>query len=412
MKALVFLTDPDPWTPPAGGPPALDRFATTPVALQDIAEPKLIGDDWVVLDTRLCGICGSDTKQMFMDDAEESGDNAMTAFISFPQVLGHEVVATVGEAGGAAEAAGLAPGARVVLNPWLSCGPRGLDPVCPACAAGDLNLCWRFLDGRLAPGIHTGNSSDATGGFAERLPAHHSMAFPVPDDITDEVAVLADPFSVSLHAITRNPPPPGGRVVVYGAGALGTTSVAILRSLYPDVDVAVVAAHPAQAALARQLGASLVIEPEPRLAVVEALAGWSGSVLRAPWEGLPVAYPGQIDVIYDTIGSPETLEVDVRVLASRGRVVVTGVHAPGRFEWTPLYFKEIRILGSSAFGVEEVDGVRKHAMEHYFDLVRSGRIDISAMLTHRFRLDEWREAFVAIATQMHTGAVKVAFDFR
>ena len=47
------------------------------------------------------------------------------------------------------------------------------------------------------------------------------MMVPVPDDVTDEVAVLADPFSVSLHAVTRTPPPPGGRAVVYGAGALG-----------------------------------------------------------------------------------------------------------------------------------------------------------------------------------------------
>jgi threonine dehydrogenase-like Zn-dependent dehydrogenase len=117
-------------------------------------------------------------------------------------------------------------GQRVVLNPWLSCAPRGIDPVCPACAAGDLSACHHFTDGRLAPGIHTGNSSDATGGFAEYLPAHQSMAIPVPEEVPDEVAVLADPFSVSLHAITRNPPPPGGRVLVYGAGALGTTSTA------------------------------------------------------------------------------------------------------------------------------------------------------------------------------------------
>jgi threonine dehydrogenase-like Zn-dependent dehydrogenase len=44
--------------------------------------------------------------------------------------------------------------------------------------------------------------------------------------------------------------------------------------------------------------------------------------------------------------------------------------------------------------------------------VRDGRIDLSPMLTHRFPLDEWREAFTTIARQHHTGAIKVAFDFR
>ena len=76
-----------------------------------------------------------------------------------------------------------------------------------------------------------------------------------------------------------------------------------------------------------------------------------------------------IDVVYDTVGKPETFEVGVRVLASRGTLVKAGVHAPGRWEWSPLYFKEISWVGSNAFGVEEVEGVRKHAIEHYLDLV-------------------------------------------
>ena len=72
---------------------------------------------------------------------------------------------------------------------------------------------------------------------------------------------VADPFAVSLHSVTRHPPPPGGKALVYGAGALGTTATAILRALYPDVEVMVVARFAAQAELARRLGAT-VVEPE------------------------------------------------------------------------------------------------------------------------------------------------------
>jgi len=170
--------------------------------------------------------------------------------------------------------------------------------------------------------------------------------------------------------------------------------------------------HPAQQELARRLGASVVaadLEPE---AIVVALADWSGSELLRPWAGLPLTHPGSIDVGYDTIGAPQTLELALRVLGSRATLVVSGVHAGGRFEWSPWYFKEISVVGSNAFGVEEVDGVRKHAIEHYLDFVTSGRIDVSAMLTHRFRLEEWRDAFTALAEQHDTGAIKVAFDFR
>ncbi|MEJ5254101.1 MAG: SDR family NAD(P)-dependent oxidoreductase [Acidimicrobiales bacterium] len=184
------------------------------------------------------------------------------------------------------------------------------------------------------------------------------------------VAVLADPFSVSLHAITRNPPPEGGRAVVYGAGALGITSTAILQALYPSVEVATIARWPAQAALASRLGAT---------------------VLR---------------------GAPQTVEVGIRVLTHGGKLVQMGVSSPARFEWTPWYFQELQLIGSNAFGIEEVAGRRQHAIVHYLELVAEGRIDLSGMLTHRFRLDQWRDAFRTLIDQGSTGAIKVAFDFR
>jgi len=412
MKALVFGFDvkPEPYEVPEDANQLVQNLATTPVTLQDIPDAKPLRPDWVVAKPRFVGICGSDSKQVLMDFGESDIDNAMSGFCSFPQVMGHEVVADVVELG--PEARGLEVGQRVVLNPWLSCAPRGIDPVCPSCQAGDLSLCWNFLTGPISPGIHTGVSSDATGGYADLMPAHTSMLFPVPDSIPDETAVFADPFAVSLHSITRHPPPVGGKVLVYGAGSLASSAIAILRGLYPSVEVAVVARFPAQAALAKQLGASIVVEPEPRLAVIEQLAAWSGGVLRQPMAGLPMAHPGGIDVVYDTVGKPETFEVGVRLLKQRGTLVKSGVHGPGRWEWSPLYFKEISWVGSNAFGIEEVEGERKHGLQHYLDLVQAGRVDLTGMLTHTFRLEQWREAFYTIANQGETGAIKVAFDFR
>jgi len=185
-----------------------------------------------------------------------------------------------------------------------------------------------------------------------------------------------------------------------------------LRALYPDVAVAVVARFDAQARLAGRFGAAKVLAHEPRLAVIEELVAWGGGRLRQPLQGLPMAYPGPVDVVYDTVGKPETFEVGVRVLKARGTLVKAGVHAPGRWEWSPLYFKEINWVGSNAFGVEEVGGQRKHAIAHYLELVADGRVDVRPMLTHTFRLEEWREAFLALANQDSSGAVKVAIDQR
>ena len=69
-------------------------------------------------------------------------------------------------------------------------------------------------------------------------------------------------------------------------------------------------------------------------------------------------------------------------------------------------------MGSNAFGIEEIDGVRMHGIAHFLRLAEEGRVDLTGMLTHTFRLEEWRDAFAALATQDTSGAIKVAFDFR
>lgn len=416
MRALVYGTTGQPFTPPDGAGRLTRNLAATPCALIDVDDARPLRPDWVILRPRLTGICGSDAKQVLLD-FEGDTDSALSGLCSFPQVLGHEVVAEVVELGPEAarpaDDAGIEVGTRVVLDPWLTCVPRGITPVCPACVDGDSSLCWSFTEGDISTGLHTGVARDATGGFADLLPAHPTMLHPVPDSVPDNLAVLADPFSVSLHSVTRHPPPPGGRVLVWGAGALGLSAVAALRALHPDVEVGVVARFDTQADLARRFGAHRVFPLAEPDQMVEVLAEWSGGVLRPTMDGLdgiPMCHPGGVDVVYDTIARPETLMVAVRVLRARGTLVGSGVHPPARWEWSPLYFKEIAWVGSNAFGVEAVDGVRRHAIDHYLALTVDGRVELTGMLTHTFALSDWQSAFAALADQATSGAVKVAID--
>jgi threonine dehydrogenase-like Zn-dependent dehydrogenase len=395
----------------------LRMLAQTPTRLVDIDEPGVLRPDWVVTKPRLVGICGSESKAVFLDyaslidpaNASDMRQNPMKNFVSTPHVMGHEVIAEVVAIG--PEAEGLEPGDRVALNPWLTCVTRGVSPVCAACEAGNLSQCHSFGKGAFAPGIHIGMCADVNGGFADYMPAHDSMLFKVPDHLTDEQAVFADPFAVSLHAVTRHPPKPGSKVLVYGAGALAQCAIAILRALYPTVEIMVVARFEAQRKLAETLGAHAVVDHEPRLEVIERVAAWSDGVLQ-PSDGLPMAFPGGIDVVYDTIGAGETLEVGCRVLAAHGTLVKLGMHGAVKWEDTPVYCKEISYTGSNAFGIEEVEGVRKHGIAHFLDMVGSGRIDLTPMLTHTFRLEEWRDAFTVLADQEASGAIKVAIDSR
>ena len=215
MQALMYGVEPERQSIGETDNRLLRMLARTPTRLIDIDEPGFLRPDWVVTRPRLVGICGSESKAVFLDyaslidPANAAGQNPMKNFVSMPHVMGHEVIAEVVAVGPEAER--LEPGDRVALNPWLTCVTRGVSPVCPACEAGDLSQCHSFGKGSFAPGIHIGMCADVSGGFADLMPAHDSMLFKVPDDLSDEQVVMADPFAVSLHAVTRHPPRPIAR---------------------------------------------------------------------------------------------------------------------------------------------------------------------------------------------------------
>jgi threonine dehydrogenase-like Zn-dependent dehydrogenase len=186
-------------------------------------------------------------------------------------------------------------------------------------------------------------------------------------------------------------------------------AIAILRLLHPQVRVLAVARFEHQAELARRFGAEVVFAHRPTKALVERVAEATGAELNTPWRGLPMLNGG-VDLVIDTVSSPETLEVGLRVTRSRGQIVALGVEPPKRFEWTPLYFKELSLVGSNAFGMETLDGRRQHAMEWYLEFIRDRKLDVTPIITHRFALDDYRDAFMACHDQGQSGAVKVLFD--
>jgi threonine dehydrogenase-like Zn-dependent dehydrogenase len=369
----------------------VSRFA--PVRLEDVDELPLPARDWVRVETTFSGLCGSDIKQILLNGAR---DNPLTALVSFPHVLGHEVVGRRADTG-----------ERVVLNPWLSCGPRGIHPPCPACQAGRYPWCRNFRSGDLPVSIHLGNCAAAAGAHAERFGAHVSQLFTIPDAISDEAAVLADPVSVSLRSILLAPPAAGRAVLVYGSGTLAFAVIALLRHLYPATEVWAAARPGVRAALASRIGAHAVLSSSPD-ELVGQVARRVGTTPLEPWSKHDWLQDGPA-VVYDTIGSTETVETSLRLLSTGGTLVVSGVEPPKRFEWTPLYFKELRVIGSNGFGLEEVGGVVKHAMEHYFDFV-SGGLDLTPVITHRFPLDRWDQAVLTVKNSRRTGAVKVLLE--
>jgi threonine dehydrogenase-like Zn-dependent dehydrogenase len=384
--------------------------------LKEIPYPQQFSKNWLVVKTKLCGICGSDHKQIFLDG---NRDNPMTALISWPQVLGHEAVGIVDKADKSRK---LEKGDRIVLNPWINCIPREITPTCEACAQGKYSLCRNFKKGDIARGIHTGNSRDVTGGFAEYFPAHNSMAIKIPDELSWEQAVLSDPFSVAFHSIMKINPQPGSICAVYGCGNLGLLTILILKKLFIDIIVIAIAKFKHQAEMAKKFGADLILNSSPIKEIIEKVADYTQCNIyylnkKKPWliEG--------VDFLFDTVASHETLETGLRIIKASnpktksssqnfGKIIVTGVSSPKRFEWTPWYFKEITIIGSNAFGYETFEGQFQHAYQHYFDSIKNGRLDPSCMITHKLNLLDYKKALLIARKQEKHHSVKVIFNMK
>ena len=372
--------------------------ALGPTWVEELPPPKLRGPAWSLVANRLCGICGSDTKQIFL---EGRYDNPLTAVISFPHVLGHELMGVVAEPG---PESGLSKGTRVALCASIACAVRGTVPPCRMCAMGQPPLCEGLTLGPFAPAIHIGNSRDLNGGFSEQVAAHRTQLYAIPDHVSDEQAMIADTVSVALQPLVRHPPRLDRPVLVYGMGSIGLCTVAIARALYPSAELWAVARYPHQALLAKQLGANQVFTSKP-LEVIEAVIAQGGGPVRKPWYGLPWLERGA-GTIYDTISSAETMEISLRIADKRAVLVQMGVATPHQFEWTLLYFKEVELKGSNAFGVVDWEGRPQHCYEIYWQLIRRG-LDVSKILSHRFTLAQWKQAMLC-ARDRRGGAVKVA----
>jgi threonine dehydrogenase-like Zn-dependent dehydrogenase len=323
----------------------------------------------------------------------------LSTFVSFPAVLGHEVL-------GVAQAGALA-GRRVVLDPFLPCRTRGLPP-CPACAEGRTALCHRFADGALAPGMLLGYCRDLPGGWAEQVLAHESQLHEVPEGLADEAAVLAEPLAVALHAVLAAPPGPGSRVLVLGAGTIGLCVLAALRLLPGPggVHAVAVARHPGQARLAAALGARAVsaADAAERFAVAE---GWG-----APRPGLLGArgWIGGFDRVFDAVGSGGSMAAALRLARAGGRVDLLGCSGrlPG-LDLTWAWAHELEVHGYCGYGAEPSAG-GAHTIEVAMRL-QAGHpeVDLGALLTHRFPLERHREALRAAFFHRRSGAIKVAF---
>ncbi len=382
------------------------------LALSDVPEPALPAGDWVRVRTRLGGICGSDTSLL---DQKMPHDSILQAYSSMPMLLGHENVGVVEEAGPQVDPSWV--GRRVCVEPTLCCEVRGLEPPCPRCRAGEYGACECFgEDGtgraKLPPGTSIGYNSRTGGSFGETFVAHVSRLVPVPPGLSDEQAVLTDPLACGLHAVLRADLSSAERVLVYGTGMLGLSVIAALRATGYTGWIDAVDRAGYLDRLARSAGASgfLILPRRPRQRYEQIAELTKGTVQKARFGGYMLS--GGYDAVFECVGSVPSLGECLKWTRARGQVVLVATGHGRGADLTAVWFRELTVLGAYGRQEETFEGRRVGTYELVHELMRSGRLAVTKLLTHTFPLEDYKTAFhVAMAKARHR-AVKVAFDFR
>jgi threonine dehydrogenase-like Zn-dependent dehydrogenase len=390
MKALEFGRKPIRFAAAKAAATVLSGSGVQvgPLRLRELEMQDPPTADWQLVRPLLSGICGSDLATL-----DSATSRWFEPVVSFPFVPGHEVVCE------------LEDGHRAVLQPVLSCATRNIEPMCTPCRDGRIGNCENVTFGTLEPGIQTGSCCDTGGGWSEAFWAHPTQLHPVPDQLSDEAAVMVEPTACAIHAVLQSQVQPDSLVVVIGAGTLGLLTVAALNR-YAEARIMVVAKHPEQRRLASSLGADIVVAPgELRRAVRRHTH--SGAI----GDGAVERVGGGADTVIDCVGSATTLCDAIDVTRPRGHITLVGM--PGRVDvdLAGLWQREITLGGAYTYGSEQTaDGPVDHTFELAFDLV--DHADLGRLVSAAYPLDRYVAAIDHAAHAGARGAVKIAFDLR
>lgn len=324
------------------GQVSLDRVELPPCGPRD-----------AIVEVHACGICGSDLSYIRLGGlAGPSGE---------PMPLGHELAGVVTAVG--AEVTDIVPGQRVVVHP----GDDGI--------------------GRIGNGT-------AEGGLAEavlvREAARGGRLFPVPDDMPIDIAALAEPVAVGMHAAEQLHVGVDDKVAVFGCGPIGLAAIASLadRGL---TDIVAVDLSATRRALAETLGASASVDPADQNVWAELgrLHGSAGTQFgKAP------ATTGYIEAS----GSPKVLTKMVDRAGRGATICVVALHyEPVPINFLSVLMQELTIRGSIEYPAHFGDAI---------DLL--SRRDLSALITHRFGLHDIDAALEVLSGSKECGKVMIA----
>ena len=373
--------------------------------LFDVPEIKLPSSDWIRINTCLGGICGSDIGTIYLNASPY-----FSAFTSFPYTFGHENLGLISDVSPALGE--WKKGERVVVEPLLWCQPRGFEKFCRYCARGEINRCERITDGAIDPGLMLGICRGTGGSWSSSFIAHHSQLFRIPEGVSDENALMVEPLAVGVHAVLQARPGDGQTVLIVGAGTIGLVTLAAIRALGFGARVIVLARHEFQAQAAYKLGANEVILANHRSEYYAEISRFTGARVLQPMIGKRVCIGGA-DITFECAGNHGSLDDALRLTRNGGKVILVGMPGIVRgVDWSSIFIQELDVQAAYTYNhAENWEGRQWKTFDLVIELLSSRKLDLSWMVTHKFKLDDYANAFKLLKSRGREFVLKAAFTF-
>ncbi len=308
------------------------------------------GPDEALLKVSAVGICGSDLHWFNEGSIGDAG-------LSHPLILGHEIAGV------------LENGQPVAVDPSITCGQ------CKYCKEGNPNFCESL--------IFAGHASQ-DGALREFMNWPSRFCYPLPEELTAADGVMLEPLGVAIHSVDRAHLQVGMKVGVFGCGPIGLLLIQLAKLSGAGQIIATdLLAH--RLAAAGTCGATEVIQVEKDVVSQEVLAATRKQ---------------DLDVVFEAAGQNAAVETSVAALKPGGTIILAGIPSDDHTSFTA---STARRKGATIKLVRRMKNTYPRAIQ----LVRNGLVDVRSLVTHRFPLEQAKEAF---ETAVSRAGIKVIVE--
>lgn len=331
--------------------------------MKEVAMPQIKSDYDVLIRMKRLGICGSDVHYY-------TQGKIGSQVVSYPFTVGHEGAGIIEKTG--EKVTRVKPGDRIAIEPAMPCFE------CDQCRAGRHHTC-RNLKFLGCPG-------QAAGCLSEYIVMPETSCLPIPAKMSFDEAALSEPLAIGLYAVKQSAAITNANIGILGFGPIGMSVMLSSQALNAG-NILVTDKIDSRLRMAESAGAMLTGNPDKEDVVNKLLH----------------KIPEELDIVFECCGKQEAIENAIDIVKPGGKIMIVGIP---EFESWNLKVDKMRRKEITIVNVRRQNNCAENAIE----LIAKKQIDVSGMMTHRFKFEDSWKAF-GLVSEYNDGVMKAMIDF-